>query len=217
MLSQISYGQACSTLLLSLVAKFVMHISSHHPTVQQVGCQQPPLCFAKSGNKCSSLWSLSGLQMQAGFLHMLTSHLPSLALSTTVSAHRGLATGRERLQQRHTEGSRQAVRGLQGSCPGSSRVGLLTEPSMQGGRIHMPLSPSFAHCSPCCSPPRNHVLLTQNSGQGERKTGACHCAPPSWGSCQSLTHILSLSFIEKNNRPERVLLSCVALGVTRQR
>ena len=96
---------------------------------------------------------VSGLQMQAGFLHMLTSHLPSLALSTIVSAHRELARGRERLQQRHTEGTRRAVRGLQGSCPGSSRVGLVTEPWMQGDRIHMPLPPSLAHGSPCCSRP----------------------------------------------------------------
>ena len=205
MLSQIFYGQACSTRLLSPVAKFLTHLSSHHPTIQQVGCQQPPLCFAKSSNK----FVVSGLQMQAGFLHMLTSHLPSLALSTTVSAHRELARGRERPQQRHTEGPRRAVRGLQGSCPRSSCVAGRQDPH---AAVTF-LGPLFSLLlTPC-----NRALLTQNSGQGERKTGACHCALPSWGSCQSLTHRLSLSFIEKNNRPERALLSCVALGVTRHR
>ena len=117
-------------------------------------------------------------------------------------------------------GSHRAVRDLQVSYSRSSYVGLLIESSMQISRIHMPLSPCFArfaHCSPCCSPPCNHVLLTQNSGQGERKTGDCHCALPSQRSCWSLTHILSVSSIEKTNRPKRALLSCFVLGVIRHR
>lgn len=52
------------------------------------------LLFSRWWHESSSVWSLPGPQIQAGFLCGHTSHLPKLVLATAIgSMHRELATG----------------------------------------------------------------------------------------------------------------------------
>lgn len=55
---------------------------SLHPAAQQADYWQPLFCFPKGNVNCSSLWALSGLQIRSSFLHVLTSCLLKLALTT---------------------------------------------------------------------------------------------------------------------------------------
>lgn len=100
------------------------------PTITRAGCWQPPFCFPKSSAECSSLWSPSGPQTQAGFLHALTSHLSNLVFATIMSAPGELDMACSSVWFRHSEcweflwGS---WRHPQVRCPRGSCIGLLLE------------------------------------------------------------------------------------------